>query len=297
MGSITSLKRKNQSALDLPSLMEDYLSDLRAENKSPHTLKNYRADLLGFLKFYQGTLEALSVPVLREYFAGLGEVSPATQARRRASLKSFLAWCYLHDFTTTNPMDKLGSIKIPETQPRALPLEEVRKILSVIKDERDRVLFYLLSETGLRISEALALRVEDLRLDAQELRVIGKGQRERTVFLTKSESLRLLRSYLRKAKIKSGLVFPPDERKQRVGASGMPLTYSVVCRAWKRYCAEAGIDCTIHQLRHSYATDLINRGMRVEMVSKILGHKNLQTTQRYAMVSDQTIKRSLEAIL
>jgi Site-specific recombinase XerD len=297
MGSVTNLKRWSQIVPELPSLVEDYLSDLRAENKSPHTLKNYRADLLGFLKFYQGTLEGLSVPVLREYFAGLGEVSPATQARRRASLKSFLAWCHLNDFIAANPMDKLGSIKIPETQPRALPLEEVRKILSVIKDERDRVMFYLLSETGLRISEALALRVEDLRLDVQELRVIGKGQRERTVFLTKTESLRLLRSYLRKAKINSGLVFPPDERKQRTGASGMPLTYSVVCRAWKRYCAEAGIDCTIHQLRHSYATDLINRGVRVEIVSKILGHKNLQTTQRYAAVSDHSVKRALMELL
>ncbi|MNX68449.1 Tyrosine recombinase XerD [compost metagenome] len=296
MGTVTNLKRANQIAPELPRLVEEYLSDLRAENRSPHTLKNYRADLLAFQRFYQGALEALSATVLRQYFAGMGEASPATQARRRASLKSFLGWCYQHDLTPTNPMEKLGSVKLPETQPRALALAEVDKILSVIKNDRDRVLFTLLSETGLRISEALALKVEDLRFDAQELRVNGKGQKERTAFLTKTESLRLLRRYLRKSGITSGFVFPPDERKQRAGASGKPLTYSVICRAWSRYCAEAGIDCTIHQLRHSYATDLINRGVRVEMVSKLLGHKNLQTTQRYATVSDQALKRTLEEL-
>lgn len=298
MGTVTSLKRKNRTSPDLAARVEEFLSDLQAENKSPLTLRNYRADLLGFLRVYQGTLEALSAPVLREFFTQMAkDVSPATQARRRASLKSFLSWCYRHDLVPSNPMDKLGKVKLPETHPRALPLGDVNKILRVIKDDRDRVLFTLLSETGLRISEALALKVEDLRFDVQEMRVYGKGQRERTVFLTKTESLRLLRSYLRKTGIKSGLVFPPDERKQRAGASGKPLTYSVICRAWKRYCAEAGIDCTIHQLRHSYATDLINKGMRVEMVSKLLGHKNIQTTQRYAAVSDQAIRQVLDQIL
>ena len=211
MGSVTTMKRKTQTAPKLASRVDEFLSDLQAENKSPHTLKNYRADLLGFLKFYLGPLEALSMPVLREYFAEMAEdASPATQARRRASLKSFLTWCHRHDFIKSNPMDKLGTVKLPETQPRALPLGDVATILRVIKNDRDRVLFTLLSETGLRISEALALTAEDLRLDVQELRVFGKGQRERTVFLTKTESLRHLRSYLRKTGIKSGLVFPPD---------------------------------------------------------------------------------------
>ena len=76
MGTVTNLKRANLIARELSRLVDEYLRDLRAENRSPHTLKNYRADLLAFLRFYQGTLEALSAPILREYFAGMGWGQP-----------------------------------------------------------------------------------------------------------------------------------------------------------------------------------------------------------------------------
>lgn len=279
------------------TLVDQFLADLKSENKSAHTLKNYRADLQAFLRFYQGELSALSAAVLRDYFTKeLAKASPGTQARKRASLKSFLRWCFQQDLIVSNPMDKIGSVKLPEAQPRFLPLGDVNKILKVIEDDRDRVLFTLLSETGLRISEALGLRVQDLRLESKELRVSGKGQRERTIHLVKTESLRLLGWYLRKYDIRDGLVFRPDSAKQRHGASDKPIDYSVVAKAWKRYCLEAGISCTIHQLRHSHATDLINRGASVEVVSKLLGHKNLQTTMRYAVVSDRSVKETLEKV-
>lgn len=297
MGKIAAFKKptaKDQS--DLSHLVEEYLADLASLNKSKHTVTNFRSDLKTFLRFYQGRLEELSAPILRQYFSGdVAALSPTTQARKRCSLKSFLHWCYQEDLIASNPMNKLGTIKLPETQPRFLPLDQVRRILAVIKDDRDKLLFTLISETGLRISEALSLSIDDLRLDSQELRVFGKGQRERTVHLVKTESLRLLKSYIRKHGLTDGLVFRPDPAKQRYGVVGNPLTYSVICRAWNRYRAEAGIDCTIHQLRHSYATDLINRGVAIEIVGKILGHKNLQTTTRYASVSDQTVKKALEA--
>lgn len=295
MGKITAIVTKRKDILG--ELVEQFLDDLRAQNKSPHTIKNYHADLRAFLEFYKGSLETISAPILRKYFAQLEGLTPNTISRKHTSLKSFLRWCYQQELISANPMEKVASVKLPETQPRFLELAQVQKILSVISRDRDRVLFTLISETGLRISEALSIQVEDLRLDAQELRVKGKGQKERTVHLIKTQSLRLLRWFLRKYGIKDGLLFRPDLAKQRQGATGKPLDYSVVCRAWGKYCALAGIDATIHQLRHTYATSLINKGARVEVVSKLLGHSNLQTTQRYAKVSDATVKRALEQIL
>lgn len=297
MGKIAAFKKPNASTKpDLASQVNEYLTDLRSQNKSIHTITNFRSDLLAFLRFYQGKLEDLSASALRQYFSGeIASLSPASQARKRTSLKSFLRWCFQQELINSNPMEKICAVKLPESQPRFLPADQVRKILSVIKEERDRVLFTLISETGLRISEALAIKVEDLRIEAQELRVFGKGQKERTVHLVKTESLRLLKTYIRKHGITEGLLFRPDTAKQRYGVAGKPLTYSVICRAWNRYCEDIGIECTIHQLRHSYATDLINRGVAIEIVGKILGHKNLQTTTRYATLSDQTVKKALEA--
>lgn len=295
MGKVTSFRKAIDITPSLVQLVDEFLADLKTENKSPHTLKNYQADLMAFHRFYGGNLSDLTPATLREYFGSLVEtLSPASISRKQASIKSFLRWAYRHDLIPANPMDKIGGVKLPESQPRFLPLDQVNKILSVITDDRDRVLFTLISETGLRISEALAIKVEDLRLDTQELTVHGKGKKDRTIHLVKTESLRLLKWYLKKRQITGGLVFRACESKQRYGQAGKAIEYSVIAKAWRRYCHSIGIECTIHQLRHSYATDLINRGAPVEVVSKILGHQNLQTTLRYAKVSDRTIRNTLE---
>lgn len=297
MGEVTAFRKVVERTPSLVQLVDEFLIDLKTENKSQHTIKNYQADLKAFLRFYKGSLSELSPAILREYFGSLVDtLSPASLSRKQASLKSFLRWAFRHDLIPANPMDKIGAIRLPDSQPRFLPMAQVNKILSVITHDRDKVLFTLISETGLRISEALALRVEDLRQDAQEFTVRGKGQKERTIHLVKTESLRLLKWFMRKYQITDGLIFRPNEAKQRYGLSGKPVEYSVVAKAWKRYSQEAGIDCTIHCLRHSHATDLINKGAPVEVVGKILGHKNLQTTLRYAKVSDQTVKCVLERI-
>lgn len=294
MGDVLTFKN-SLPVSDMPGMVEEYLADLRARNKSHHTIRNFRADLVGFMRFYPGYVCGIDAGVLRDYFKGL-TTSPATQARKRTALKSFLNWCVENDVINANPMGRLGAVKLPEAQPRFLPMDQVRIILATIEDERDRLLFTLIAETGLRISEALSIRVEDLRLEAKELRVTGKGQRERTVDLVKTESLRRLKAYLKKHGISSGLVFRPDAAKQRYGATDKPIDYSVIAKAWKGYCTSAGVTCTIHQLRHSQATHLINRGVPIEVVAKVLGHKNLQTTRRYATVSDQTVRKALEDV-
>lgn len=298
MGSIVALK-KTQPTAKLPRLVEDFLQELRGLNRSPNTVRGYRTDLSAFLSFYKGSLENLSDDVLRAYFGREVEsLSPATRARKRAALKSFLDWCYRRRMIDANPMERLDKIKLPEALPNHKPDDQIEKVLSVINSDRDRVLFTLVAETGIRIAEALTIKVEDLRLDSQELKVRGKGQKDRTVHLVKTESLRLLRSYLRKTGITEGLVFRPDAAKQRYGIAGKPLDYSVINRAWSRYCGEAEVkDCNIHALRHTYATRLINKGASIEMVSKLLGHASVQTTQRYARLMDETVKKRLEEIL
>lgn len=298
MGRIVAFKN-SLPATDFPRLVADYLHELRVLNRSPNTIRGYKTDLSAFLAVYKGKVGNLSDDVLRSYFAReVDHFSPATRARKRAALKSFLDWCYRRQIIDANPMSRLEKVSLPEALPNHKPKDQIQKVLNVIKSDRDRVLFTLVAETGIRIAEALAIKVEDLRLESQELKVRGKGLKDRTVHLVKTESLRLLRWYLRKTGIAEGLLFRPGAAKQRYEIAGKPLDYSVINRAWSRYCREAGVaECNIHALRHIYATNLINRGASIEMVSKFLGHSSVQTTQRYARLKDETIKKRLEEIL
>ena len=157
---------------------------------------------------------------------------------------------------------------------------------------RDRLLFRLIFETGLRVSEALGLHVEDLDLtaDDEHLNVLGKGGQRRTVLLDEAGLVGQLRSYLKWTGYRHGPLF----RAEKNGRGG-PLRYQSVQERWARYCAQVGVSCTLHQLRHTHATELVNGGVSLATIRRRLGHKNLQTTLRYAEQSDATADAELRA--
>ena len=196
-----------------------------------------------------------------------------------------------------NPMDHLDPME--QEQPRATPplTGSGDKILQAIPvlNLRDRTLFTLLYEMGIRVGEALSLLVTDVDLstDDEKIRVFGKGHRERTVMLTAApESVRLLRRHFKQSHITSGSVFRGDPR---YGGSSLPLEYSVAHYAWQKYCQNAEIQATIHQLRHSRASQLLQAGVPVTTVRKQLGHRNIQSTLLYAEVDQATIKEDCSA--
>ena len=279
----------------LAGLRDDFLTDLENAGRSRHTVVNYRCDLTRLIDFSPAGLSSLSPPHLRRFFATRADKAPATRARLQASVNAFLAWCYKNDLLSANPMQKLDRVRVPESHPRALDAKVIRKILDAIPKPnlRDRLLFTLIAETGLRIAEAIGTYAEDLLLnpDDEQIIVRGKGGRTRTVMLYAApQSLALLRRYLRQSRITSGALFRGDPAR---GGSNRPIHYRTAHAAWKRYCKKAGVDATIHALRHSFATRLINEGVSLGVIRKLLGHRNMQTTLRYAEVSDATVKREL----
>jgi site-specific recombinase XerD len=157
---------------------------------------------------------------------------------------------------------------------------------------RDRLLFRLIYETGMRISEALALYVEDLDLtpDDEHLTVLGKGGKRRTILLDNPAVVKEVRSYLKRMGYRAGPLF----RAQKNGWGG-PLRYQSVQEHWAHYTALAGIPCTLHQLRHTHATMLVNGGVSLATIRKRLGHASIQTTLRYAEQSDHTADTEIRA--
>lgn len=220
--------------------------------------------------------------------------SRPTRARKQAALNSFFTWAYRHDLVPANPMAKLDPVQRDTPKSLALRRDDIEKILAVIpaNQPRDRLLFRLMFETGLRVSEALALYVEDLdlTLDDEHVIVQGKGGKRRTILLDDSRLVAQLRTYLKRTGYQHGPLFRA-QKNSRGGA----LRYQSVHQQWQRYCEQAGNACTLHQLRHSHATELVNDGVSLATIRKRLGHKNIQTTLRYAEQSDEAADAELRA--
>jgi integrase/recombinase XerD len=283
-----------EQANTLENWIEQFLTDLQNANRSPHTCRAYATDLHRLAAFYDGEPAAISVNTLRNFLQSFAHLKPASRARKQAALNSFFTWAYRHDLVPANPMIKIEPVQRPARKIRALPRAEIEKILAAIPatQPRDRLLFRLLFETGLRVSEALALYVEDLdlMLDDEHITVQGKGGKQRTVLLDDPKLVAQLRAYLKRTGYKHGPLF----RAQKNGRGG-PLCYQSVQQRWQNYCEAAGVNCTLHQLRHSHATELVNDGVSLATIRKRLGHKNIQTTLHYAEQSDETADAELRA--
>jgi len=279
----------------LRQLLDDFLADLENAGRSRHTIVNYRCDLRRLIDFSPAGLHAITPVHLRRFFLSLADKAPSSRARIQSSVNAFLTWCFRHDLLPANPMQKLERVSVPESFPRPLDPRVVRKILDAIprRNLRDRLLFTLIVQTGLRIGEALGIYFEDLLLtpDDEQIIIRGKGGRTRTIMLYAApESLKLLTRYLRQSRITSGALFRGDPAR---GGSSRPIHYRTAHRAWTLYCEKARVHADIHALRHSFATRLVNDGVSLGVVRKLLGHRNMQTTLRYAEVSDATVKREL----
>ncbi len=293
--------------MTLHELSEAFL----AANKnrlSPNTLRAYGYDL-GLLTrdFPDFMAEAITVGHLRAFLQVTAELTPSTLARRQATLRSCFSWGYKNDLIPSDPTVKLEPVRLPERNPRPLTEEQVETLLAAIPkgEKRNRLLFSLLYETGIRVGEARGILVPHVHLndvDGGYLRVIGKGDRERIVPLIDApRSVRLLREIL-KSLSAVGPLFRGDPRKG--GNAREALDYTTLYYHFERYLeiarykkpalflSEQGA-ITIHRLRHTYATQKLRDGIPLPSVRKLMGHKNIQTTLRYAETDLETIKQQL----
>ena len=271
----------------LEPLVVLFLADLAHANHSPQTCRAYATDLAQFCAFHQGPVQMITAEVLRTFFGRHAHLRPATRARKQAAIARFLTWTQQQELLDNNPMRKIDRVKLDPPQPRGMERDQIERILKAIPTRclRDRLFFQLLLETGLRVSEGLSLYVEDLdlSLDNEHLTIVGKGGKRRTILIDDPRLVQQLRAYLKRMGYKHGPLF----RAEKNGRGG-PLRYQSMQERWDHYCTQAGVACTLHQLRHSHATELINGGVSLPTIRKRLGHKNLQTTLRYAEQADST---------
>ncbi len=280
----------------LQQWLDRYLSYLEHDNASPYTVKNYGTDIGQFLDFCQEhqiqLLDQLTREVVREYLSELTEAGyvRASIARRVFELRAFGDYLKRQKAWKQNLFRRIYAPRVPQKLPRYLTHEEVNHLMhapdrSTTKGVRDLAILEVLYASGVRVSELCGLDLNDVDLATGELRVIGKGDKERIVLIGRP-AVWALQAYIKRARpeqIKPGAT-PRAIFLNRLGGR---LSVRSVDTIVRQAGIAAGIQqrVTPHLLRHTFATHMLDGGADMRVVQELLGHENIVTTQIYASVT------------
>lgn len=273
-----------------------FLDELRRENLSPHTLRNYEIDLQQFLRYFSPLdtapppLAELDKLALREWMADLfaQNLSPVTIRRKLAALRSFYRFLVKRGVVTANVAKLLKTPKAPLMLPKIMTEEQTNTLVDQVAQDklkqafpaRDLALFEFLYGCGVRVSELVGLNLDDINVTERLILVRGKGRKERQVPYGQ-KAAEALERYLpvRHAQ--------PGEIAVFTNHSGARLSDHSVRKLVKLYATHLLGDSSVHphSFRHAYATHLLRDGADLRSIQELLGHSRLSTTQRYTQVS------------
>lgn len=288
---------------------------------SEHSLRAYQHDLKTFLHLMG--VKASVETIEREHLYGYIEFlysegrSEATVKRRIACLKTLFKWLEKEGLSETNPFSDFDlTIRIPKRLPRNLNVDELREMLHYARTQlgmnkresyeslrppkrvttsefnqlNTLTVLELLFCTGVRIGELTSIALEDINLYSQSIQIQGKGQRERKVYIPDKEITALLKHYVLVRMLKS-----PMHSQLLINSRGSPLTTQVARLLVKKNAEAARLtrNVTPHMYRHSAATQMLEEGVDIRIVQKLLGHESIETTQIYTHVQDTKLKNSV----
>ena len=280
-----------QSELPGKEHAEQYLSHLYRKNCRPGTIESNQISIKLFLKFIgnqhgiihldQVTRRSLEAFVEHEQDRGL---KAKTVSVRLMSVHAFLRFLVEGEVIDPNVLRKKIRVKVPEALPKAIEPENIKALFAVIDHVRDRAMFLMLLRTGMRIGELLDLKISEVNLKEKKV-IIYEAQKTRVgrVVYFSDDAKEALSFWLKARDPKKEFVFYGQGRN-RLGYTGAQLRF-------EKYIEAAGLSAkgyTIHCLRHTFASELLNAGMRLECLQPLLGHTSLEVTRRYARLTDRT---------
>jgi tyrosine recombinase XerC len=270
--------------------IDEFLAYLTHErNASVHTISSYRIDLTqlaAYLDERKIRLTQVDNVVLRGFLVELyrKNLTKTSAARKLAAIRSFFKFCVRRRWLDDNPAKVVATPRLDQPVPGFLSEEEMRKLLEAPQTDdalglRDRAILEVFYATGIRLSELVGIRLEDLSLEERMIRVKGKGKKERLVpFGRKAEAS--LRAYLG---VRHEFPLRLGETSIFLNYRGTRLSNRSVQRLTAKYLRQAALSRNIspHSLRHSFATHLLARGADLRVIQELLGHESLATTQKY----------------
>ncbi len=285
---------------DIGRRYERYLKLQR--NMSGNTLDAYRRDLrklLHYLEQERKDVREVTLDDLEHFSATLHDIGigPRSQCRILSGVRSFFRFLQLDGYREDDPTELLESPQIGDHLPEVLSTQEVDQLeesidLSKWEGHRNRAIIEVLFSCGLRVNELVNLKLSDLYIDEEFVRVLGKGSKERLVPISK-KAIRELNYWFndrKQMKIKPG-----EEDYVFLNRRGAHLTRVMILIMIKQQAKEAGIQKTIspHTLRHSFATALLEGGADLRVIQALLGHESIGTTEIYTHIDTSTLRREI----
>jgi len=213
------------------------------------------------------------------------EQKPASVVNYLRTIYAFIVFLVDQDVLPYTIMKPKIKIKLPEALPRAIPAEDVQRLLKAITTVRDRALILLLLRTGMRIGELLEVKVSDINFTERKILIyIGEKNFQGRAVYYSIDAEQTLQQWLKERKKVSDYLFPGNAGRDT-------LSYMAAYSAMRRCLERAGLSdkgYSLHNLRHTFATDMLNAGMRLEVLQQILGHQEIEMTMRYAKMTDLT---------
>jgi integrase/recombinase XerD len=280
------------SERDLPgrSHMEAYLRDQYRRNLKPNTLRNSFITIDSFVSFLKRSGKMYLEEIEREDLEGWIEheqdrgIKSTTIRMRLDTVKAFCRFLIEKDILRPEVLSRRMMIKVPDALPRAMEPDDVKRLIGVIDHVRDRAMIMVLLRTGMRIGELLNTLVEDVNLKERRIEIYeaDKTRSGRVVYLSE-DAVIALRRWLKRRDRSKAFVFYAKGRDT--------MSYVAARMMFMKYLQKADLShkvYSLHCLRHTFATELLNAGMRLECLQQLLGHSSVEMTRRYARLTDRS---------
>jgi site-specific recombinase XerD len=279
------------SKLELPGAehLESYMQHKWRMNHKPSTLRGSFHAVRSFLTFYVSSGKSHLQEIVNDNLEAFVEyeqdrgLKVSTVRTRLKHIWAFLRFLSERDIIGESILKRKIKLRVPDFLPRAIAPGDVRKLIGAIKETRDRALVLVLLRTGMRIGELLGLQMRDLDIRERKIHIYEgeKNSLGRVVYLS-DDALMALRLWLTKR----------DKSKEYLFyGRGSKLCYSSAWNIFAKYLSETKLQhkgYTIHCLRHTFASELLNAGMRLECLQLLLGHSDIEMTRRYARLTDKS---------
>ncbi len=285
---------KHLVASDIEEKAQYFLATKKLEGASEKTLYNYGLTLRRLASIIHKPTASITVVDIRIFLAMISkDKTKGTMNTKISTLKSFFGWLENEEMIIKNPMKKIKGTKKEKHLRKALTQEELESLRDACKTTRQRSILEFLFSTGCRLQELVDVNIEDIKFDKGELNVIGKGNKERTVYLNAKAKL-YLKKYLKERENRDNpaLFITSKYPFSRMGGRSIEREINKITQV-------AGFDKSVypHLIRHTTATLALKGGMSITSIQQILGHENLATTEIYAETDNTEVKHEYNKYL
>ena len=283
-------KQTSLIVLDTTSekLLKMYLGTKRLEGRSEYTLKQYYREIRLLLAFLNCSIEEVTTNGVKMYLMTMKverNLQNSTVENMRSYLNAVFSWMKKENFIENNPVERIAPIKIKKDIKKSFSEEELKIIKDFCKNHpRNLALVNFLYSTGCRVSEVSSVNIKDINFNEKKLIILGKGNKERIVYLT-DEAVQSIQDYLRTREDNNEALFLSDKKKNRLSPNSIRWILTNISE-------KTGVEnIHPHRFRRTLATNLLNNGMAIQDVSKILGHSNISVTQTYYYHIDLKVEK------